>query len=55
MTVDLPWDELPSLLVPGVVIALVGFIEPSSIARTFAALERRRWDADQEFAQPGRR
>jgi sulfate permease, SulP family len=53
VTVDLPWDELPSLLVPGVVIALVGFIEPSSIARTFAALERRRWDADQEFVSQG--
>jgi SulP family sulfate permease len=53
VTVDLPWDELPSLLLPGAVIALVGFIEPSSIARTFAAMERRRWDADQEFVSQG--
>ncbi len=53
VTVDLPWDELPSLLVPGVVIALVGFIEPSTIARTFAALERQRWDADREFVSQG--
>jgi SulP family sulfate permease len=51
--VDLPWSELPSLLLPGVIIALVGFIEPSSIARTFAARERRRWDADREFVSQG--
>jgi SulP family sulfate permease len=35
------------------VIALVGFIEPSSIARSFAALERRSWDADREFVSQG--
>jgi SulP family sulfate permease len=50
---DLPWSELPSLLVPGVIIALVGFIEPSSIARTYAARERRPWDADREFVSQG--
>jgi SulP family sulfate permease len=53
VTIDLPWDELPSLLIPGAVIALVGFIEPSSIARSFAALERRSWDADREFVSQG--
>ena len=52
-TTGLPWDELPSLLVPGLIIALVGFIEPSSIARTFAAQERRPWDADREFVSQG--
>ena len=51
--VDLPWSELPSLLLPGIIIALVGFIEPSSIARTLAAKERRRWDADREFVSQG--
>lgn len=50
---DLPWGELLSLLPGGVVIALVGFIEASSIARTFAAQERRPWDADREFASQG--
>jgi SulP family sulfate permease len=50
---DLPWDELPSLLLGGVIIALVGFIEPSTIARTFAAQERRPWDADREFISQG--
>lgn len=52
-SVDLPWRELPSLILPGVVIALVGFVEPSSIARTFAARDRRPWDADREFLSQG--
>jgi len=53
ISVDLPWGELPSLLVAGAVIALVGFIEPSSIARTFAAEERQPWNANREFLGQG--
>jgi SulP family sulfate permease len=53
ITTDLPWTEIPALLVGGVVIALVGFIEPSSIARTFAARDRQRWDANREFLGQG--
>jgi len=53
VSVDLPWGEVPSLLVAGVVIALIGFIEPSSIARTFAAEERQPWDANREFNGQG--
>jgi SulP family sulfate permease len=53
VTTDLPWGELPSLLLPGVIIALVGFVEPSAIARTYAAAERRRWDSDREFVSQG--
>ena len=49
----LPWRELPSLLVPGLVIALVGFAEPASIARRFAALERARWDPNRELVSQG--
>ena len=52
-TFHLPWSELPHLLLPGAVIALVGFVEPSSIARTFAAQERTRWDANREFVGQG--
>ncbi len=50
---DLPWSELPSIAGAGVIIALVGFVEASSIARTFAAQERRRWDSDREFVGQG--
>lgn len=53
LSLDLPWAELPSLLLPGLVIALVGFVEPSSIARSLASAERRRWDADRELIGQG--
>ena len=53
LSVDLPWGDVATLLVPGLVIALVGFAEPASIARTFAAQERRPWDADREFVSQG--
>jgi SulP family sulfate permease len=50
---DLPWRELPGLVVPGAVIALVGFAEPASIARRFAAQERSRWDPNRELVSQG--
>lgn len=50
---DLPWGSLPALLVSGVVIALVGFAEPASIARQYASAERSRWDPDREFVGQG--
>jgi sulfate permease, SulP family len=50
---DLPYGELPALLVPGAVIALVGFAEAASVARTYATRERRRWSADREFISQG--
>ena len=53
LTTSLPLGELPRLIVPALVIALVGFIEASSIARTYAALERKRWDANREFVSQG--
>ena len=49
----MPWEELPSVLLAGIVIALVGFVEPSSIARTYAALDRRAWDPNREFVSQG--
>lgn len=50
---DLPWSELPTLLIPGTVIALLGFAEAASIARTYAAVERKAWDPDREFLGQG--
>lgn len=49
----LPWSSLPLLLVPGVVIGLVGFVEPASIARTYAAAEQEPWDPNREFLSQG--
>ncbi len=45
LTGSFPWDEATGLIVPGIVIAVVGFAEPSSIARTFASADRQHWDA----------
>ena len=49
----LPWAALPSLLISGGVIALVGFSEAVAIARTYATQERMPWDANQEFISQG--
>lgn len=53
LSLDLPWAELPSLLVGGAVIALVGFAEPASIARAFATEERMAWSPNREFVSQG--
>lgn len=52
-SLSLPWRETTQLLVPAVVIAIVGFAEASSIARTYATLDRTRWDANREFVSQG--
>ena len=52
-SLEFPWSSLPSLIVPGVVIALVGFAEPAAIARIFAAQDRRSWSPDREFLSQG--
>jgi SulP family sulfate permease len=50
---SLPWSQVPSLIVPGIIIAMVGFAEPTAIARTMAARDRERWDASQELISQG--
>jgi len=50
---DFPWRQLPYLIVPGGVIALVGFAEAASIARAFAIRDRKPWDPDREFISQG--
>lgn len=49
----LPWGSLPELIVPGVVIALVGFAEAGSIARQYASADRTQWSPNQEFVGQG--
>ncbi len=53
VSLRLPWEEVPQLLVSGAVIAVVGYAEAGSIARTFAAQDRERWDSDREFVGQG--
>ncbi len=49
----LPWGSLADLFVPAVVIALVGFAEPTAIARTYANLDRQAWSPDRELVSQG--
>lgn len=53
LRLDLPWADLPRLLVPGAVIALVGFAEAASISRRYATEDRESWDPDREFVGQG--
>lgn len=53
LSLDLPWRATAELLIPAGVIALLGFSEAASIARTYAARERQRWDPDREFVSQG--
>lgn len=46
-------QALPDLFLSGVVIAIVGFAEPASIARTYATRERRAWDPNRELVSQG--
>ncbi|MDH5671208.1 MAG: SulP family inorganic anion transporter [Myxococcales bacterium] len=53
LELDLPWHHLPTLFLPALVIALVGFAECAAVARTLAAKDREYWDADREFISQG--
>lgn len=53
LNLGLPWGRITDLLVPGIVIALVGFAEPSAIARDYAARERILWSPNREFVSQG--
>lgn len=53
LDVDMPWGSFGRLLVPGIVIALVGYAEPASISRTFATADRQRWDSSRELVGQG--
>ena len=49
----LPWTRLPTLILPGIVIAMVGFAEAASISQALATKERMPWDPDREFISQG--
>ena len=52
-TLDLPWSRLPELLIPGTIIALVGFAEAASVSQAFAEQTRTPWDPSKEFTSQG--
>ncbi len=53
LTLSLPWGRLPGMILPGIVIAMVGFAEAASVAQTFATMERRPWNPNREFVSQG--
>lgn len=53
LSLDLPWASVPQLLAPALVIAVVGFAEPASIARYYATLERTHWNPNRELVSQG--
>jgi sulfate permease, SulP family len=53
LTLSFPWSDLGTLVPASLVIALLGFAEASSIARTYAAVERKPWNANREFVSQG--
>jgi SulP family sulfate permease len=53
LRLDFPWSSVPRLILPGFIIALVGFAEAASIARMFAVQDRQVWDPDRDFVSQG--
>ena len=53
LSLGLPWGEIAGLLLPGLVIALVGFTEAAAIASVFAAEDRETWNPSREFVSQG--
>ena len=52
-SIDFPWSSLPALVLPGAVIAVVGFADSAAIARVFANEDRQRWNPSREFLSQG--
>lgn len=52
LRLDLPWLLVPQLALGAAVIALVGFAEPTAIARRYAK-SGRRWDPNRELLSQG--
>jgi SulP family sulfate permease len=47
------WSRIPDVLIPAIAIAVIGFAEPTAIARTMALEERQPWDASRELISQG--
>jgi SulP family sulfate permease len=49
----LPWGSTSALFLPALVIAVVGFVEPTMIARTLSSEDGARWNPDRELLAQG--
>jgi sulfate permease, SulP family len=52
-SISLPTRGYEAMLLPGIVIAIVGFTESAAIARTFAVVDRTPWDPNRDFVGQG--
>jgi SulP family sulfate permease len=52
-SLDFPWRSLPDLIAPALVIALIGFAEPASVARRYSIIDRLRWNPNRELISQG--
>lgn len=50
---SLPWSRIGDVIVPGIAIAVIGFAEPTAIARTMALKDREQWHASRELVAQG--
>jgi len=53
LSLGLPWSSFGQLLLPGLVIAIVGYAEPASISRMFAAEDDIPWSSSRELVSQG--
>ncbi len=53
LSLQVPWSNWPSIVLGGLIIALVGFAEPASIARQYAILDKIPWSSNREFISQG--
>lgn len=53
LSLGLPWRAFPDLLLGAAIIAVVGFAEPASIARTFSSEQLGRWNPNRELVSQG--
>ena len=53
LSLSFRFEHFWQLVVPGAVIALLGFAEVAAISRTFATQDRERWDPNREFMSQG--
>lgn len=53
LTLGFEWSRIGDVLIPAIAIAVIGFAEPTAIARTMALEERQPWDASRELISQG--
>ncbi len=53
LSFDFPWSSLTKLVLPGIAIAFVGFVEPTSIAMTLTREAGIKWNASRELIGGG--